>query len=44
VFNAPGKVAISTPMTATVVDAMLYIAQTGAWRHFPAPFGRGREP
>ena len=38
-FNAPGKRVVRT--CATVVDAMLYIAQTGGpWRYLPESFGR----
>lgn len=42
VFNAPGKRGRKhADDLCTVVDAMLYIAQTGCqWRYFPESFGR----
>src|SRR5678816_480735 len=42
VFNAPGKHGRKhADDLRTVVDAMLYIAQTGCqWRYLPASFGR----
>jgi putative transposase len=44
VFDAPGKRGRKhSDDLRTVVDAMLYIAQTGCqWRYLPATFGRGR--
>ena len=41
VFNAPGKRGRKhADDLRTVVDAMLYIAQTGCqWRYLPASFG-----